>query len=93
MIGATAGVFRDAPAEFAEGHHQHALKVALRLEVFHEGFHGAAEVCQRLKDGTPSVWTVCAEDSVTVSVAFFRDGEETIVVERIREALADLTKP
>jgi D-glucosaminate-6-phosphate ammonia-lyase len=47
----------------------------------------AAELCQRLKDGTPSVWTVCADNSVTVSVAFFRDGEEAIVADRIREAL------
>jgi hypothetical protein len=47
----------------------------------------AADVCQRLKDGTPSVWTVCADDTLTVSVAFFHDGDEAIVAERIRAAL------
>jgi hypothetical protein len=33
MIGATAGVFADAPAEFAKRQHQHPVELAQRLQV------------------------------------------------------------
>lgn len=48
----------------------------------------AEQVVQRLKDGTPSIWTIGADNTITVSVAFFQDGEETIVAQRIRAAIS-----
>ena len=38
VVGAGAGVFRDAAAELGEGHEHDALVVALLLEVGEEGF-------------------------------------------------------
>ena len=39
MVGAGIGVVRDAAAEFAKGHQQHALHVALRFHVVDESFY------------------------------------------------------
>jgi hypothetical protein len=47
VIGAAIGVFGHAPAEFAEGHHQHALQIALRLQITHKGVHGVAQFLEQ----------------------------------------------
>jgi L-seryl-tRNA(Ser) seleniumtransferase len=47
----------------------------------------AEAVCRSLKDGTPSIWTVAADDVLLLSVAFFADGDEEIVAQRLQEAL------
>jgi len=47
----------------------------------------AEAVCRKLKEGTPSIWTVAASEVLLLSVAFFSDGDEEIVAQRLREAL------
>ena len=43
VVGALAGVFSDAAAEFAEGHREHAVEISLRLEVGGESRERGAE--------------------------------------------------
>ena len=44
MVGALAGVFRNPPSEFAEGHHQRTFAVAMMRSIVDEGTYGAAEL-------------------------------------------------
>ena len=44
VVGAGAGVFRDAAAELGEGHEHDAFVIALFLEVGEEGFQAAVEL-------------------------------------------------
>jgi D-glucosaminate-6-phosphate ammonia-lyase len=48
----------------------------------------AAQVASELREATPAVWVTAGDATLTVSVAFFNDGEEKIVAERLRSALA-----
>jgi L-seryl-tRNA(Ser) seleniumtransferase len=47
----------------------------------------AAAVADALRAGDPMVWVYAQGDTLNVSVAFFADGEEAIVAERLRQAL------
>ena len=58
VVGAGVGVFRDAPAEFAEGHHQHARQITLRFHIVDEGFHRIAQILQAAVAAC-SAWLVC----------------------------------
>lgn len=48
----------------------------------------AADVEKELKDGTPCIWTRASNGVLNISVAFFSDGEEQIIAERLKAALA-----
>ena len=48
----------------------------------------ATEAFEALRDGSPAIWTRAAGATLDLSVAFFRDGEEQIVADRLREVLA-----
>lgn len=45
------------------------------------------QIAAALREGTPSIAINAQPDTLTVSVAFFEDGEEEIVAERLRDAL------
>ncbi|HEY7270546.1 MAG TPA: aminotransferase class V-fold PLP-dependent enzyme [Dehalococcoidia bacterium] len=63
------------------------VREAVRIE-FEPGSGRTAEaVEQTLQQATPAIWTKANEGRLYVSVAFFNDGEESIVAERLREAL------
>lgn len=47
----------------------------------------AEEIESALREGTPRIWTRAHGGALNVSVAFFNDGEERIVAERLRAAL------
>ena len=44
VVGASAGVFRNATAELGEGHEHNALVISLLLEIGEEGFQPAVEL-------------------------------------------------
>jgi D-glucosaminate-6-phosphate ammonia-lyase len=48
----------------------------------------AEQVELALQQGNPAVWTRSSEGRLYVSVAFFNDGEEAIVAQRLRAALS-----
>jgi len=45
------------------------------------------QVAAALREGTPSIAVNAQQDMLTLSVAFFEDGEEEIIAERLRSAL------
>ena len=63
------------------------VREAVRIEFEPSSGKTAEEVELALQQATPAVWTRANEGRLYVSVAFFNDGEEAIVAERLREAL------
>ena len=47
VVGAAVGVLIHPASKLAEGHHEHALHVALRPHVVHKGLHRIAKVLQQ----------------------------------------------
>jgi L-seryl-tRNA(Ser) seleniumtransferase len=47
-----------------------------------------ADVERELREGTPSIWTRATDEALNLSVAFFADGEEQVVAERLRAVLS-----
>jgi D-glucosaminate-6-phosphate ammonia-lyase len=63
------------------------VREAVRIEFEPGAARTAAGVELTLKTGNPAIWTRAAGDVLYVSVAFFSDGEEVIVSERLKAAL------
>ncbi|HXH20384.1 MAG TPA: aminotransferase class V-fold PLP-dependent enzyme [Dehalococcoidia bacterium] len=47
----------------------------------------AAQVERELREGTPSIWTRAHDGALNISVAFFEDGEDEVVAQRLRAVL------
>jgi seryl-tRNA(Sec) selenium transferase len=60
------------------------------IRVYFNGASGktADGVAAILREGTPSIWTMAIDGALNVSVAFFNDGEEQVVAERLKAALS-----
>jgi hypothetical protein len=52
-----------------------------------EGAKTAADVERELREGTPSIWARASDGALNLSVAFFADGEEQVIAERLRAIL------
>ena len=63
------------------------VREAVRIEFEPGAARTAAEVETSLQQGNPAVWTRAVGKVLYASVAFFQDGEEAIVAQRLREAL------
>ena len=48
VVGAAAGVLLDAPAELAEGHHQHAIVILLLFQIGPERAHALRQLRHQL---------------------------------------------
>ena len=59
VVGAAVGIFRDAPAKFAERHHQHARQVPLRLHILDERLHRIAQVLAAIAPARWPGWCAC----------------------------------
>ncbi len=63
------------------------VREAVRIEFEAGAAKTAAQVEAALQEDTPAIWTRAVDGVLHVSVAFFQDGEEAIVAERLRAAL------
>lgn len=68
---------------------QAGLSSSLRITLDKEALgKTAAEVTRILADGDPSIWVGCEGDTITVSVGTLVEGDEQIIVERLKSILA-----
>ena len=63
------------------------VREAVRIEFAPGAAKTAAQVEAALQQDTPAIWTRAVDGVLHVSVAFFQDGEEAIVAERLKAAL------
>lgn len=63
------------------------VREAVRIEFEAGAAKTAAQVEAALQEDTPAIWTRAVDGVLHVSVAFFQDGEEAIVAERLKAAL------
>jgi L-seryl-tRNA(Ser) seleniumtransferase len=63
------------------------VREAVRIEFAPGAAKTAAQVELELQQARPAIWTRATDGVLNVSVAFFQDGEEAIVAERLKAAL------
>jgi D-glucosaminate-6-phosphate ammonia-lyase len=64
------------------------VREGVRIILDSDSWRVAQTVAEALREGTPSIWVGAVDNTLNISVAFFNDGEEAVVAERLREVLS-----
>src|SRR5207302_9956048 len=82
MVAPSAGILTHASPELAEGHEQHALEIALRLEVLDKRLDRSAQVLQQ-----PRLWPGLIGMRVISALRYIKDARGQTAADQARHQL------